>query len=262
MVKLSNVIGFVSVLALLYWIFIFITMQIFDLKVFKENIIESFYYFITCILVLMFGSLMINIMFNLSRIAEKVDAHDVQERDAGSCKKRNLNIKVILFILSFPVLAAFLFFGDYATAKEKEITLKKSANLILGSYKTELDAITNYNFDKAWINNVSETLDFMSKIDPNFDNVSIILEDVINNNNCYLVFTRYNKVENIRNISKTKYIRSFELSEREYLEKVFHKSYNAEYFKAKKGSYIFFIPYEYSGKTIVLYFNDIQSYGK
>jgi hypothetical protein len=260
MVKLSNVIGLVSILALLYWIFIFIIMQVFELKVFEKNIIiNSFFYCIACILVLMFGSFIINIMFNLSRIAKEVDA---QEENADSYRKQGLNIKVILFILSFPVLAAFLFLGDYATAKEKEITLKKSANLILGSYKTELDAITNYNFNKAWINNVSETLDFMSKIDPNFDNVSIILEDVINNNNCYLVFTRYNKVEDVRNISKTKYIRSFELSEREYLKKVFNESYNAEYFKSNKGSYIFFIPYEYSGRKIVLYFNDTQRYDK
>ncbi len=43
LVKLSNVIGIVSILLLMYWIFIFITIEVFGLKVFRENMTETFY---------------------------------------------------------------------------------------------------------------------------------------------------------------------------------------------------------------------------
>jgi len=76
MVKLSNMIGFISVLALIYWIIIFITMEVFDLRVFKEHTTTTFYFSIMGILALMFGALIINVMFNLSRIAERDKEED------------------------------------------------------------------------------------------------------------------------------------------------------------------------------------------
>lgn len=70
-VKLSNIIGIVSIILLLYWVFIQISTEVLGLKVFKEVTTETFNMSISGILALMFGALMINIMFNLTRIAEK-----------------------------------------------------------------------------------------------------------------------------------------------------------------------------------------------
>ena len=36
-VRFSNIIGITSILLLVYWVFTFITIQVFGLKVFKEN---------------------------------------------------------------------------------------------------------------------------------------------------------------------------------------------------------------------------------
>jgi len=43
LVKLSNIIGISSIILLVYWVFIFMTVEVFGLKVFKENIKETFY---------------------------------------------------------------------------------------------------------------------------------------------------------------------------------------------------------------------------
>ena len=40
LVKLTNVIGIVSVLLLVYWVFAFILAQVFGVKVFREHITE------------------------------------------------------------------------------------------------------------------------------------------------------------------------------------------------------------------------------
>lgn len=76
-VRLSNIIGITSILLLLYWVFTFIVIEVFGLKVFRENMTESFYLSILGILALMAGSLIVNLMFNLTRIAERKNEDEV-----------------------------------------------------------------------------------------------------------------------------------------------------------------------------------------
>ena len=61
--KIANIIGIVSITLLVYWVFTFILITVFGLKVFKENMTEIFYLSVLGILALMSGSLMISIMF-------------------------------------------------------------------------------------------------------------------------------------------------------------------------------------------------------
>ncbi len=65
LVRLSNIIGIISIVLLIYWVFIFITIEVFGLKVFRENLTETFYMSVLGILALMTGALIINIMFNI-----------------------------------------------------------------------------------------------------------------------------------------------------------------------------------------------------
>ena len=71
LVKLSNIIGTISIILLIYWVFTFVSIQVFGLRVFRENMTETFYMSVLGILALMSGALIINVMFNLTRIAEK-----------------------------------------------------------------------------------------------------------------------------------------------------------------------------------------------
>ncbi|OXA94004.1 peptidase, partial [Flavobacterium oncorhynchi] len=137
-VRLSNIIGITSILLLVYWVFTFITIQVFGLKVFKENMTETFYLSILGILALMVGSLIINLMFNLTRIAEK---HNL---DAVNNKSNRLRFLTLTLI--FPLIAIILFGGDYLTSAKKEERLIKSAESIIAINKANSDKLVNYSF--------------------------------------------------------------------------------------------------------------------
>ncbi len=79
LVKLSNIVALIAILLLIYWIFIFISVEIFGLKIFRENISQTFAMSVLGIFALMAGSLMINVMFNLTRIAEKHNKDEITE---------------------------------------------------------------------------------------------------------------------------------------------------------------------------------------
>ena len=90
LVRLSNIIGIIAIILLVYWVFVFISITVFGLKVFKENITETFYLSVVGILALMFGSLIINVMFNLTRIAEK---HNLDAINSKSNKLSHLLVE-------------------------------------------------------------------------------------------------------------------------------------------------------------------------
>lgn len=158
---------------MVYWVFVFISITVFGLKVFRENITETFYLSVVGILALMFGSLIINVMFNLTRIAEKHNQDDLNVSKRAS-KKLGL-----LFALSFPLVFGLLFGGDYLTSKKKEKMLISSAKEIIESNKEKSDKLLNYTFNESWIIETDDILDLYSKTDKHFPYVSVIVTDSI-----------------------------------------------------------------------------------
>jgi len=67
-IALTNRVALVAMILLLYWVFIFISITVFDFKVFKENITETFYLSVIGILALLAGAVIVNVMFNLTKI--------------------------------------------------------------------------------------------------------------------------------------------------------------------------------------------------
>ena len=253
MVKISNLIGLVSVLALIYWIIIFITLQVFELRIFKEHTTSTFYYSIIGILALMFGTFMINIMFNLSRIAER----DKNEEQTKKGKK-----PAIIFLLSIPCIIGSLFFGNFISAKQMENDLERSADEIIKSYSQEIRKISNYSFTKEWINETANMIKIVERIDQNFDDVFLIVADEINGNKMYLTFSDSSVgMDEKTLINKINYISKSTLGEREYLEKVSEENHNEKYFIFKDGNYKLFIPFRNDNKTIIFVFSNRQSYG-
>ncbi|MDR2718684.1 MAG: hypothetical protein LBB89_11575 [Treponema sp.] len=254
MVKLSNTIGFVSVLALIYWVIIFITMQVFGLRVFKENTTTTFYFSILGILALMSGAFLINVMFNLSRIAERDKNEDLPAKK----NKRG----IIIFLASVPAVICLLFLGNFISAKKMEINLKKSADEMIETFSAEIDRLTEYSFTKEWINDTANTLTVIEKIDENFDHVYLILQDDINGNKMHLTFSRYSTSKDEKTeTDKIDYVSKSTLDEREYFEKVFHEKHKEKYFVSKDGSYKLFVPLEKNGNIIILMFSNARSYG-
>mgnify|MGYP006170424293 CR=1 FL=1 len=99
LVKISNYIGFISIVLLVYWVFTFILIEVFGLKVFRKNMTESFYLSVLGILAMMAGALIINIMFNLTRIAQK---HNNDEEIS-----KNNNTAVLFATHDYRILETF-----------------------------------------------------------------------------------------------------------------------------------------------------------
>ena len=286
LVKATNIIGMVAVTLLVYWVFALILIQVFGLKVFREHITEIFLMSILGILAVMGGTLMLNIMLNLTRIAERG-----QEEEVRGGRKT-----VYLLLAVFPILAALLFGGNYLTIRQKRDILTQSSERIVKDNPAQLDALADYRFDLAYIKKSSEILDLMAKDDLSFKSAMIIVQDKIDNKPVYLAFSADSRLnvggeavpaasqneavpaanQNVegndnfvmdRNgekvmVKKTDYVYSPNLKEREYLQKVFAGQTQEMCYEAEDGHYSLCHPYRKNGKTIVLCFSDYQEYGK
>ena len=286
LVKATNIIGMVAVTLLVYWVFALILIQVFGLKVFREHITEIFLMSILGILAVMGGTLMLNIMLNLTRIAERG-----QEEEVRGGRKT-----VYLLLAVFPILAALLFGGNYLTIRQKRDILTQSSERIVKDNPAQIDALTDYHFDLAYIKKSSEILDLMAKDDLSFKSAMIIVQDKIDNKPVYLAFSADSRLnvggeavpaasqneavpaanQNVegndnfvmeRNgekvmVKKMDYVYSPNLKEREYLQKVFAGQTQEMRYEAEDGHYSLCHPYRKNGKTIVLCFSDYQEYGK
>lgn len=255
-VRLSNIIGITSILLLVYWVFTFITIQVFGLKVFRENMTETFYLSILGILALMVGSLIINLMFNLTRIAER---HNLDAINSKSNKLRFLTL-----ILIFPLIAIILFGGDYLTTSKKEKLLIKSTESIIAVNKVNSDKLVNYSFSENYIKETSDILDILSKTDKNFPNVTVIVKDSLKGSQVYLGFSDYyeGSLSDTIKPKKKRFIYQTTKEERDYLKSVFEKGNDELRYSSHNGNYELFYPYKKNGKKIILYFSEQQRYGK
>lgn len=255
LVKLSNIIGIISIILLIYWVFTFTSIQVFGLKVFRKNITETFYMSVLGILALMAGALMINIMFNLTQIAQKQ-----QSNNSKLLKTKKISW---LFLMSFPILFLFLLGGDYLTSQKKEKMLIKSANTIIESNQKRNNHFINYKFDEKWIVETSEILQVLSRTDRHFPYISILVKDTLKNEPVFLGFKDYyGNLQDTIQPQKKNFIRQTTQQERDYLNSVFDNN-NKEYrYSHYDGKYELFYPYFQGEKKIVIYFSEYQRYGK
>ena len=252
-VKISNIVGLISISLLIYWVFIFISITVFGLKVFRENITESFYLSIIGILALMFGALMINIMFNLTKIAAHFEGDPV--------KKTGPRVKPgsWLIILSFPVIFGLLFLGNWYSSYKKEQYLVSSAKKMINEYPVMIKDLVEYRFDSNYIKKAGNIITYLEKIDKNFPEIKIIRQDTIGANTNFLCFE--SGLEYLK-VNKTNFIFSCSALEREYLNSVFGRFNASPKFEAFGGNYELYYPVQSGKNIIILYFAEHQRYGK
>ena len=277
LVKATNIVGMVAVVLLVYWVFVLILSNVFGLKVFREYITEIFLMSILGIFAVMAGALILNIMLNLTRIAERG-----QEEEVRGGRKT-----LYLLLVVFPLLAALLFGGNYLTIQQKRDILIQSSERIVKDNPAQIDALADYRFDLAYIRKTSEILDLMAKDNSSFKSAVIIVPDKIDNKPVYLAFSADSRLnvggeavpaanQNVeggdnfvmdRNgekvmVKKMDYVYSPNLKERKYLQKVFAGQTQEMRYEAEDGHYNLCHPYRKNGKTILLCFSDYQEYGK
>ncbi|HNZ26060.1 MAG TPA: hypothetical protein PLG34_01015 [Spirochaetota bacterium] len=258
-VKICNIIALISIILLIYWVFIFINITVFGFKVFKENITQSFYLSILGILSLLIGTLIINIMLNLTRIADYIS-------NKNNEIKKTINKKFIgIFIVTFPIIFSLLFLGDIMTANKKKQFIINAGNNIRANYKDEISQLMNYEFDKKYISAATEILGYLSKSDESIKRIQLIINDNYNDDSVYLIFgNNYftNDDKNINDINKVDYIFKCSSDEKKYLREIFNDKKVNIRFSKYDGKYELYYPIEYNNKIIILYFTDYQEYGK
>jgi hypothetical protein len=258
LVKVSNVVASIAIVLLIYWVFIFISVQVFGFKIFREKLSETFALSIFGLLALMGGSLIINVMFNLTRIAERHNKDELFEIKAAFSKRLGW-----AFLLTFPIIFGLLFAGNYLTVKKKETMLIDSAKSVVAKYPQKADVLLNYNFGEDWFLGMNDSLEMFRKTDKNFPEVFVIVKDSIDNEDVFLAFRHYSKQSDGDDPKvKRDYIFNTGKEERDYLSRVFNENYGEVKFSASDGRYELFYPYFKDGKKIVLYFSDYQRYGK
>jgi len=237
LVKISNAIGLISITALIYWIFIFITVQVFGLKIFREKITQSFGMSILAILALMAGALIINVMYNLTRIADK------HNTDLEATSKSIPFFYKLLLASSFPILVLGLFVGDRYSAKRKEMLLSNIASKIVENNILKLKKIGEYEFNSRWLVETDNILDILSKSDKNFPYIHVIFEDQIEGDYVYLTFRDfYPDSSQVKELQKKDYLYATDKSERIYFDKVFKSKINETFFTKDNGNYQLYFP--------------------
>lgn len=278
LVKATNIIGMTAVILLMYWVFAQILISVFGLRIFREYITEIFMMSILGILAVMAGALMLNIMLNLTRIAERGQEEEI----------RNSRKTVYLLLAVFPVLAALLFGGNYLTVQKKREILIQSAARIVKDNPNQLNALADYRFDLSYIKKSAEILNLMAKDDSAFNSAAVIVPDTVGGKAVYLTFSANSRFDEtvdepvpegsqeqtddggfvvVRNgekkaVRKTEYLYAPDLNEREYLQKVFVGQTDEIRYEAHDGNYSLCHPYRQNNKAIVLCFSDYQRYGK
>lgn len=286
LVKACNIIGIVSIVLLVYWVFAFILIQVFGLKVFREHITETFGLSIMGIIALMGGALMLNIMLNLTRIAERG-----QEAAVAGGRKA-----VWLFLAVFPLLAVLMFGGNYLTVRQKERLLVQSAEKLVRDYPQQMQALAAYRFDDSYLSGLAGRLKLLENQDSAFRDVTLIVPDRIDQTPVFMGFGstfdftplaavrekagtenaavavaaendalvyRLPDGKTAATVKKADHLFAADLSEREYLKNTFRTHSGEIRFESENGNYELFYPYRQNGKTVAVFrFSDYQRYGK
>ncbi len=253
-VKVTNKIALITVIGLMYWVFIFVCSTVFGFKVFRENMTEMFLLSILGIFAILSGSVILNIMYNLTAIAEG------RKQEEGT--KRNKFNPLVVFSGSLILIFAFLYAGDIATTKKKEKYLTSSATALVKEQNEAIMRLTDYSFSKEFLENASQDIKILSKVEERYPSITLIVEDQIQGKNYLLGFGGYIYLSDDKEPKKSNYILSTSSEEREYLYSVFSGKTSKHKFSSNDGKYEMYYPVTTEHGTAVLHLAKRSRYGK
>jgi len=254
-VKATNKIALITVVGLIYWVFIFVCSTVFGFKVFRENMTEIFLLSILGIFAVLSGAIILNIMFNLTAIAE---GRRGEERSRKSGKFHPL----VLFSGSLVVIFALLYAGDLATTKKKEAYLVSAADALVKEQHDTLLRISDYAFSRDYLENTSKDIKILSRVEEKFPSITVIVEDQIQGKEYFLGLGEHMYVDDKQEPQKVDYILSTSAEERNYLASVFNEKNMRHRFSSHDGRYEVYYPVKTEKGTVVLYLSQYSRHGK
>lgn len=251
--KLSIIFTFI----LIYWIVIFISVTVFDFKIFRENITETFYLSVVGILAILFSSALLNVMMNISIIADNADK---QPRTVIANKK--LYGGALLVILSFLFIFAALYTGDRLNSAKKREYLIASAQRLYNDHKEKFSAMDHFAFSPSFASDLGQALRIISQQDKNFQNASVIVRGFIDGEPVFLNFGPvYSKYE-LEDFDKADFILPTNMEERDYLNRVFEGGSEELRYSSSDGEYELYFPVTDRQSKFIIYLSEHQQYGK
>lgn len=257
-VKLTNKVAFFAVGLLAYWVFIFVSITIFDFKVFKENITQAFYLSILGVFALLGGAIILNIMLNMTRISECLENRSTQAQSPSKVTRKWR----IIAVLSFPAIFGFLYLGDLSSSMRKKEVLIDAATYMATEHRETIEALSDYSFSAAYRELAAKSLTVLTKVEEKFPTATVIVQDSIEGKSVFLSFGPWYHSNDDKEPKKEDFIYSASKAEREYLKGVFEASDASAYFSARDGSYELYFPVKTDRGIVVLYLSDRQRYGK
>jgi hypothetical protein len=256
-IALTNKLAFILITLLVYWVFIFICITVFGFKIFRENITQTFFSSILAILALLGGAVVLNIMLNLTKMADVLSGLSEQTKTAKPARPW---VRYILFGLSFPLIFGLLYLGDYRTSLVKRDLLLKSAQAIIRENVRSVNSLGDYRYDLAYFQQAEAALELFRNQDENLNSIQLIHEDNILGKRVFLQFSNLYSHDTLP--EKIKQIFSCSREEREYLRSVFDgRNFNYR-FSSHDGHYELYYPVKTPKRVIIFYFTDYQRYGK
>lgn len=283
-VNFSNKVALTFIVILIYWVFIMSTMIVFDFKVFRENITEAFMISVLGIMAILFGSVIVNIMLNLTRIADrdhgKLLSNSGKTSNSGNSKKTAASSKssqassqapfkwLTAFLLGFPVIFALLYGGDWATKRQKKELMVSSAQTLIDNKASIITQLTQYEFNRNYLTKAQENIYLLKNVDKYFPNISVLVLDTINQEKVILSINQYdvnadhNNTPQPKPLAKKHFLYRTTQEEREYLLNVFAGKDTDILYEPHKGNYKLYYPIRGKNGYIVLLLSDYQRYGK
>ncbi|PID76616.1 MAG: hypothetical protein CSB24_05745 [Deltaproteobacteria bacterium] len=254
-VRITNKIALIAVILLIYWVFIFVSCEVFGFKVFRENMTEIFYLSIFGLFAVMTAAVILNIMLNLTAIAEG--------RPAGKAlSSRNIFKTAAAFIGSLAVIFALLYTGDLVSSRKKEAYLVAAASDLVKEQRHIIDRLADYSFSRQYIEEAARDIGILSKVEEKFPQIIVIAPDKIEGRDFLLRFSRYSELEKDEEPQKSGYILSTSSEERQYLYDVFAGKTSQRRFSASDGRYELYYPVQTSKGTVIIHLSQYNRYGK
>ncbi len=255
-VKITNVLAILAITLLIYWVFTFVSIKVFGFKIFQSNIMDSFNFSILGILALMAGALMLNIMMNLSMIAEN------RQKIVEHIPHKSFGKKVYLVFLTFPLIFLFLFYGDYSNSKKTELYMIESVEYIVEEYKEKITDIVQLQPDSIYFEKVNNTIEFLEKQDEKFPSVSFLYQTDFDSDKVIIELNGRGYRQNSLINNNPNLIFSSSKEEKVYLKSVFNNKVSDPLFSANDGKYELYYPVHTKNGTIILFLNKRSRFGK
>lgn len=288
-VKWLNRLAMIALLMLLYWLFIMAVTQIFGLKVFARSITEAFAISLAGLLALMGGSLMLNVMLNLSRMAHSLEKGQPVQGSlsqgplplpAQSQSQRWGWLGLAMFLLSLGLIAAGLFAGDQYTRTQKKNRLMLTAAHLVQERQRALDQALSLPLQpsKSVLDGLSQQLMLLEQTERDVDAIQLLLptqyrgEAVVIGIDKHQPWQHSGPVEAAANrhpvqgataeVDVSELLFSTTSEQRHWLDAAFEGRQPAPLYQYEGSRYELFYPVRLGRDWAVLHFSDQQNYGK